>query len=84
MCASMGTFTGVMLEFAAPKNKAMPSHFSIQFLLFNLHFGSCGAYNPYLHEKGKKFKNTCSKKIVKYSHSLNSLLEMIFFLLLSL
>ena len=58
MCSSMGTVTGVMLVFAAPKNKAMSSHFSIQFLLFNLHFGFWDAYNPYFHEMGKKFKFT--------------------------
>ena len=79
MCALMGTVTGVMLVFATPKNKAVSSHFSIQFLLFSLHVGFWGAYNPYLHEMGKKIYNTCLKKIVKYSHSLNSLLEMIFF-----
>ena len=55
MCASMGTVTGVMLVFAAPKNKALSSHFSIQFLLFSLHVGFWDAYNPYLHEIGKKF-----------------------------
>ena len=75
----MGTVTGVMLVFAGPKNKAVSSHFSIQFLLFSLHVGFWDAYNPYLHEMGKKIYNTCLKKIVKYSHSLNSLLEMIFF-----
>ena len=57
MCSSMGTVTGVMLVFAAPKNKAMSSHFSIQFLLFNLHFGFWDAYNPYLHEKGKNVQH---------------------------
>ena len=53
----------VMLVFAAPKNKAMSSYFSIQFLLFNLHFGFWDAYNPYLHEMGKNlqhlFKENC-------------------------
>ena len=72
MCASMGTVTGFMLVFAAPKNQAMPSHFSIQFLLFNLHFGSCGAYNPYFHEKGKNlqhlFKENCQvQPFIKFS-----------------
>ena len=63
MCASMVTVTGIMLVFAAPKNKAMSSHFSIQFLLFNLHFGFWDAYNPYLHEMGNNlqhlFKENC-------------------------
>ena len=57
----------------------MSSNFSIQFLLFNPHFGFWDAYNPYIFIKWEKKYNTCSKKIVKYSHTLNSLLEMILF-----
>ena len=57
MCASMDTVTGVMLVFAAPKNKATSSHFSIQFLLSNLHVGLWDAYNPHLHEMGKNFQH---------------------------
>ena len=35
----------------------MSSNFSIQFLLFNLHFGFWDAYNPYLHKMGKKVQH---------------------------
>ena len=41
----------------------MSSRFSIQFLLFNLHFRFWDAFNPYLHEMGKNvqhlFKENC-------------------------
>ena len=55
MRASMGTVTGVMLVFVAPKN--------VIFLLFNLHFDFWDAYNSYLHKMGKNvqhlFKENC-------------------------
>ena len=56
----------------------MSSYFSVKFLLFNLHFGFWHAYNPYLPMNWEKTCNTCSQKMVKYSHTLNSLLQMIF------
>ena len=78
----MGTVTGVMHEFVEPKNKAMSqSHSPIQFVLFNLHFGFWGTYNPYPHELGKKlqhlFKENIKSAAIYYN---NSLLETVFFL----
>ena len=42
----------------------MSSHFSIQFLLFNVHFGFWDAYNTYLHKMGKNVQRKLSSTAI--------------------
>ena len=67
----MGNVTGVMLVLVAPKNKAISqSHSPIQFVLFNLHFGFWGTYNPYPQVQYDEIGDSLAhKKRVPRTHS---------------
>ena len=67
----MGNVTGVMLVLVAPKNKAISqSHSPIQFVLFNLHFGFWGTYNPYPQVQYDEIGDSLThKKRVPRTHS---------------